>query len=64
MGENVTSTSKGAPERIKAKPLPHPWRWFFAIVLLALAVWFIVGALGNEAYGWTTYRSTSSIRGS
>lgn len=56
MGENVTSTSKAAPERIKAKPLPHPWRWFFAIVLLALAVWFIVGALGNEAYGWPTYR--------
>ena len=43
------------PEVIQAKPLPHPGRWIFAIIVLALFVWFLVGAASNEAYGWDTY---------
>lgn len=42
-------------ETIKAKPLPHPGRWIAAIIILALFVWFIIGAARNEAYGWSTY---------
>ncbi|AWB83909.1 amino acid ABC transporter permease [Corynebacterium liangguodongii] len=43
------------PERINAKPLRHPGRWILAAILLALAVWFAIGAARNEAYGWPTY---------
>ena len=43
------------PERIQAKPLRHPWRWTFAVIILLLAAWFIIGAARNEAYGWDTY---------
>ena len=43
------------PERIEAKPLRHPWRWTFAVIILALAAWFLIGAARNEAYGWDTY---------
>src|SRR5699024_6782639 len=43
------------PERIQAKPLRHPWRWTFAVIILLLAAWFIFGAARNEAYGWDTY---------
>ncbi|RNE48315.1 amino acid ABC transporter permease [Corynebacterium alimapuense] len=45
------------PAPIKAKPLRHPGRWTLAIILLALAGWFIISALNNEAYGWETYRA-------
>lgn len=50
-------TTREQPERIKARPLPHPGRWILAAVLVALAVWFLIGALGNDAYGWDTYRA-------
>lgn len=46
-----------APAPIKAKPLRHPGRWIAATIILALAAWFIIGALSNEAYGWDTYRA-------
>lgn len=46
-----------SPAPIKAKPLPHPGRWIAAVIILALAAWFIIGALTNEAYGWETYRA-------
>ncbi|MEL4154676.1 amino acid ABC transporter permease [Corynebacterium bovis] len=36
-------------------PLRHPGRWVAAVVLLALAAWFVVGAARNDAYGWDTY---------
>ena len=36
-------------------PLRHPGRIIAAAVLLALAAWFIIGALTNSAYGWDTY---------
>lgn len=43
------------PQRIEAKPLRHPGRWVLAAVLVALVVWFIIGAARNDAYGWDTY---------
>ncbi|WP_448852564.1 amino acid ABC transporter permease [Corynebacterium sp. 335C] len=42
-------------QEIKAKPLPRPGRWIAAIVLLALAIWFVVDAAGREAYRWDVY---------
>lgn len=60
----MTETTSGArrepTEReldapIKAKPLPHPGRWIGAAILLALAVWFVIGAARNEAYHWDVY---------
>lgn len=36
-------------------PLRHPGRIVGAVVLLALAAWFIIGALTKDAYGWGTY---------
>lgn len=43
------------PDEIQAVPLKHPWRWVAAVVLVALLVWFIIGAATNEAYHWDTY---------
>ncbi|MCT1629326.1 amino acid ABC transporter permease [Corynebacterium sanguinis] len=43
------------PERIEAKPLRHPGRWILAAIIIALAVWFLIGAARNDAYGWDTY---------
>ncbi|AQQ15140.1 Inner membrane amino-acid ABC transporter permease protein YecS [Corynebacterium glaucum] len=48
-------STRTRPERIEAKPLRHPGRWILATVLIALAVWFVIGAARNEAYGWDTY---------
>jgi len=36
-------------------PLKHPGRIVAAVILLALAAWFVIGALTNSAYGWSTY---------
>ncbi|MDY5784919.1 amino acid ABC transporter permease [Corynebacterium sp.] len=49
------ATRPGPPERIDAKPLRHPGRWALAAVLIALLVWFVIGAARNPAYGWSTY---------
>nr|WP_222867402.1 amino acid ABC transporter permease [Corynebacterium sp. LK29] len=35
--------------------MPHPGRWITAAVLLALFLWFIIGAARNEAYHWDVY---------
>ncbi|MDO5031783.1 amino acid ABC transporter permease [Corynebacterium sp.] len=43
------------PEKIEARPLRHPWRWTFAVLLLLLAAWFIISSARNEAFGWGTY---------
>ena len=50
-----TSTHHERPKRIEAKPLRHPGRWVGAAIVLALFVWFVIGAARNEAYGWETY---------
>ncbi|WP_343880257.1 amino acid ABC transporter permease, partial [Leifsonia poae] len=39
-------------EPIKAIKLRHPWRIFFAVVLLLLLVWFVIDAAQRDAYGW------------
>ncbi|WP_301925168.1 amino acid ABC transporter permease [Corynebacterium glaucum] len=48
-------STRTRPERIEAKPLRHPGRWILAALLIALAIWFVIGAARNEAYGWDTY---------
>ncbi|MCG5433487.1 amino acid ABC transporter permease [Mycobacterium sp. MYCO198283] len=40
---------------IDAVPLPHPWRWVTAVVLLVLLGLFLYGAATNELYGWGTF---------
>lgn len=40
---------------IEAKPLPHPWRWATAVILLALVAWFIYSASQNPAFRWETF---------
>ncbi|GAA4793082.1 amino acid ABC transporter permease [Corynebacterium canis] len=50
-------SAPATPNPIEAKSLPRPGRWITAGVLALLAVWFIVSAAGNEAYGWATYRA-------
>ncbi|WJZ02491.1 amino acid ABC transporter permease [Corynebacterium freiburgense] len=50
-------TSPNIPKPIEAKSLPHPGRWITATILLLLAIWFIISASNNEAYGWSTYRA-------
>lgn len=50
----MSNTSTLKP--IEAKPLPHPWRWATAVILLALAAWFIYSASQNEAFRWETFR--------
>jgi len=51
----MSTTTNTPPERIRAKPLPHPGRWVLAAVLLALVAWFVIAAARNPAYGWSTY---------
>lgn len=53
--QRTASPRASKPERIEAKPLRHPGRWVLAAILLALVVWFVIGAANNEAYGWETY---------
>lgn len=50
-----TRTAERRPVDNEVVPLRHPGRVVAAIVLLALAAWFIIGALTNDAYGWDTY---------
>ncbi|MEM0810871.1 MULTISPECIES: amino acid ABC transporter permease [Corynebacterium] len=54
-GARYEATQAELSEEIKAKPLPHPGRWITAAVLLALFLWFIIGAARNEAYHWDVY---------
>ncbi|MEJ5920670.1 amino acid ABC transporter permease [Corynebacterium sp. H78] len=51
-----TASNEELNAEIKARPLPRPGRWIAAIILLALAAWFIISASQNEAYHWDTYR--------
>ena len=54
-GARYEATQAELNEEIKAKPLPHPGRWITAAVLLALFLWYIIGAARNEAYHWDVY---------
>lgn len=49
------ATAEELNQEIKAKPLPHPGRWITAVILLALAAWFVIDAVGREAYRWDVY---------
>lgn len=51
----MTSPATSRPRDNEAIPLRHPGRWVAAIILLALLVWFIIGAARNDAYHWDTY---------
>jgi polar amino acid transport system permease protein len=37
LSEPITSSGRSRPEAIRAIPLRHPWRWVFAVLVLALA---------------------------
>ena len=43
------------PEAIKAIRLRHPWRNFFAVVLIVGLLLFVLDAAQREAYGWDTF---------
>ncbi|WP_167138631.1 amino acid ABC transporter permease [Diaminobutyricimonas sp. TR449] len=43
------------PEAIKAIRLRHPWRNFFAVILIIGLLLFIIDAAQREAYGWGTF---------
>ncbi len=49
--------SENSPDSIDAIPLRHPGRWIAAIILVLLSAWFIISALHNENYGWSTFRA-------
>ncbi len=46
---------RSRPAANQAVPLRHPGRWITAAILLALLVWFAIGAARNDAYGWDIY---------
>ncbi|MGO1182802.1 MAG: amino acid ABC transporter permease [Micrococcaceae bacterium] len=52
----ITESPRPTAQPIQAKPLRHPGRWIAAAVVVALAAWFIIGALNNDNYGWDVYR--------
>jgi polar amino acid transport system permease protein len=37
LSEPISSSGRSRPEAIRAIPLRHPWRWVFAVLVLALA---------------------------
>ena len=53
--EGARPSSDDLPPPIKAVKLRHPWRWFFAIILIAWVVAFIIDASHREAYDWSAY---------
>ena len=51
--ENPLSPNGSALSRpIKAIKLRHPWRTFFAVVIILIAALFIIDAAGRPAYDW------------
>lgn len=56
MSTPTTRSAGQRPADNDVVPLRHPGRIVGAVILLALAAWFVVGALTNDAYGWDTYR--------
>ena len=53
--ETVQPTQLSQPEPIKAIPLKHPWRIFFAVVLVAALAVFVIDASQRQAYGWDNF---------
>jgi polar amino acid transport system permease protein len=51
--ENSLSPNGSALSKpIKAIKLRHPWRTFFAVVIIVIAALFIIDAAGRPAYDW------------
>jgi polar amino acid transport system permease protein len=51
-GETLSSNGSASAKPIKAIKLRHPWRTFFAVVVIIVAVLFIIDAAGRPAYDW------------
>jgi polar amino acid transport system permease protein len=51
-GETLPSNGAASAKPIKAIKLRHPWRTFFAVVVIIVAVLFIIDAAGRPAYDW------------
>ncbi len=54
-GSSPESGSSPAPDWIRAKPLRHPGRTIWAVVIVVGLALFIYGAATNPAYDWSTY---------
>jgi len=53
----VPPEAAAGPELIRAIPLRRPGRWVAAIVILAIVVSVLYGAVTNANYQWSTYRA-------
>ncbi len=51
-GETLPSNGAASAKPIKAIKLRHPWRTFFAVVVIIVAALFIIDAAGRPAYDW------------
>jgi polar amino acid transport system permease protein len=59
--------SDQVPNRLRARPLPHPGRWVAAVVIIVLAAMGIHGLITNETFRWDTFaqywHATPILRG-
>lgn len=56
MTDPITHVVNVAPPKpIRAVPLRHPWRNFFAVALIVFIVAFILDAAQREAYDWPAF---------
>lgn len=56
MTQPITQVVNVAPPKpIRAVPLRHPWRNFFAVALIIAIVAFILDAAQREAYDWPSF---------
>lgn len=51
-GETLPPNGSALSKPIKAIKLRHPWRAFFAVVIILIAALFIIDAAGRPAYDW------------
>lgn len=56
MTQPITQVVNVAPPKpIRAVPLRHPWRNFFAVALVIMIVAFVLDAAQREAYDWPAF---------
>lgn len=51
-GDSLPTNGPDFSRPIKAIKLRHPWRTFFAVVIILIAALFIIDAAGRPAYDW------------
>jgi polar amino acid transport system permease protein len=52
--DSLSPNGSALSKPIKAIKLRHPWRTFFAVVIIVLAALFIIDAAGRPAYDWAS----------